>query len=668
MRSRTAVTLLVVALGAAALAATGATAATVAVAVAVAVRGSTPSWATPANRVATSDPNQTVVFRTYLRLRDAAGAAAMARAVSDPASPTYQSYLSADQVRRTFAPATATVAAVSAWLSRSGLKVGYVPPNNQFVEATGTAGQVEQAFGVKLSDYAFKGRRLRAPDRELSVPASLAGAVSGVVGVDQAMALLRPDNAAVDRVAGAPRRPAAAPLAPGVAPPPDGFRNAPPCSAYWAQKTSGATLPPFDGYPQNLPYAPCGYTPTQLRQAYGVDSLVNARIDGRGTTVAVIDAFASPTLLADAQEYARRHDPAHPLRSSQFSQRIFPEVDPSLEGPCDASGWYGEQSLDVEAVHAMAPGANIVYVGGSDCFDSALDLALNEVVSRQLAQIATNSYGDAGEDLPPDVVEAFQSIAVQAAIQGIGLYFSSGDSGDEADDLGGPPSPDFPASSPLVTAVGGTSLGVGATGRTVLETGWETTKSTLTAGGVWDPPPPGAFLYGSGGGTSRLFAEPGYQQGIVPDALAVNNQVDGQRGRVVPDIAMDGDPNTGFLFGSTQTFPEGVHYDESRIGGTSLSSPLFAGVMALSDGLLHVRHGFLNPLLYSTRGAPITDIRHVMAAVARVDFVNGLDGADGLRTSIRTFDDQSLAIHTAPGYDDVTGLGVPHGVQFVARP
>jgi subtilase family serine protease len=511
-----------------------------------------------------------------------------------------------------------------------------------------------------------KGRTLRAPDRDLSVPASLSGTVSAVVGVDQALALLRPDNAPADRTTGGARHAATAPLAPGVAPPPDGFRNAPPCSAYWAQKSTGATLPRYDGYPQSLPYAPCGYTPPQMRAAYGVDTAVAGGLDGRGTTVAIVDAFAAPTLLADAQQYANRHDSGHPLRSSQFSELIVPEVDPALETACDASGWYGEQTLDVEAVHAMAPGANILYVGGSDCLDPSLDVALNDVVSQNLAQIVSNSYGDEGEDLPPDLIDAFQQIAVQAVLEGIGVYFSSGDSGDEAANVG-VPTPDFPASSPLVTAVGGTSLGVGASGRTVLETGWETTKSTLV-GGVWTPPAPGDFLYGSGGGTSRLFDEPYYQRGVVPDALAANNQLDGQRGRVVPDISMDGDPNTGLLIGETQAFPEGVHYDEYRIGGTSLSSPLLAGVMALSDGLLHVRHGFINPTLYSlrSRGA-VTDIRHVMAAVARVDFVNGLDAADGLLTSIRTFDDQALAIHTAPGYDDVTGLGVPDGLQFLLR-
>jgi subtilase family serine protease len=295
----------------------------------------------------------------------------------------------------------------------------------------------------------------------------------------------------------------------------------------------------------------------------------------------------------------------------------------------------------------------------------SLDKALNEVVSKNLAQIISNSYGSAGEDIPADEVQAFESIAVQAALEGIGVYFSSGDSGDEAANLG-KPSADFSASSPWVTAVGGTSLGIDRSGKRVVESGWETGRSVLT-GGAWTPPAPGGYLYGSGGGTSTLFREPFYQRGVVPDALARQNQTGNARGRVVPDISMLGDPNTGMLVGQTQTFPNGVYYDQYRIGGTSLSSPLLAGYVAVADQLLGHRHGFINPVLYGVAAhtAAIKDVRHANAAVVRVDYVNGLDASGGMRTSIRTFDDQSLTIHTTPGYDNVTGLGTPAGAALL---
>jgi subtilase family serine protease len=177
-----------------------------------------------------------------------------------------------------------------------------------------------------------------------------------------------------------------------------------------------------------------------------------------------------------------------------------------------------------------------------------------------------------------------------------------------------------------------------------------------------------AYQYGSGGSTSRLFAEPSYQKGVVPDALARQNQTGNARGRVVPDISMVGDPNTGMLIGITQTFPDGAYYDQYRIGGTSLASPLFAGVMAVSDQLRGFHHGFINPALYKfTSHTPaVSDVQHANGGVVRVDFVNGIDASDGLTTTVRAFDYPNLTIHTTRGYDNVTGLGVPNGAFFLA--
>ena len=101
--------------------------------------------------------------------------------------------------------------------------------------------------------------------------------------------------------------------------------------------------------------------------------------------------------------------------------------------------------------------------------------------------------------------------------------------------------------------------------------------------GAWSPSRP-AYLYGGGGGTSRLFAQPRYQKDVVPASIA--NYFGQGPHRAVPDVAMLGDPNTGFLVGQSQTFPDGtVRYSEYRIGGTSLSCPLFAGVVAVTNQL-----------------------------------------------------------------------------------
>ena len=611
-----------------------------------------PTWATPGNKVAATAADSRIGFSVYLKMRDQAGAEALATAVSDPNSSAYGHYLSPAQVRARFAATDTTVQSVRNWLSSAGFTVGATASNNAYVQASGTAAQIQHAFAVQLNVYSVKGQHRRGVDANLSLPSSILSSVVSVSGLNQAQA--KPLNSG-------------ATATPATVPPPDGFRNARPCGAYYGQKID-VTDPPYNG--QQLPYAPCGYKPGQLRSAYGIAGTVNRGVSGRGQTVAILDAFVAPTLYADAAKYAHRNDSGHPLLASQFSEYIFPqntalEPPPTDQNPnsCDAAGWYGEQTLDVEAVHAMAPGAHILYVGASDCQDSSLLQALNYVVAGRLADVVSNSYGDLGEDgIAADEVQAWNQVAIEGVLEGMGINFSSGDNGDEAAVIGQPEA-DFPATDPWVTAVGGTSLGIGAKGQTVLQTGWETEKSTLTDG-AWGP---AAYLYGSGGGTSQIFAEPRYQRGVVPDALARENQTGNNRGRVVPDISMDGDPTTGMLVGETQTFPDGVYYDQYRIGGTSLSSPLFAGLMAVSNQLDRFDHGFINPVIYqfTARTKAITDVRHVGGGAVRVDYVNGVDASDGTVRSVRTFDFQGLTIQTTPGYDNVTGLGVPNGLAFL---
>ena len=137
-----------------------------------------------------------------------------------------------------------------------------------------------------------------------------------------------------------------------------------------------------------------------------------------------------------------------------------------------------------------------------------------------------------------------------------------------------------------------------------------------------------------------------------------------RRPDAVPDVGLDGDPNTGMLIGITQTFPDGsVKYGEYRIGGTSLSSPLFAGMTALTlQNSGGGGAGLLNPIIYGQSSAgTFTDVKGNPkdAGVVRVDYVNGVDPADGLLYSVRTFnEDSSLSI--AKGWDDVTGIGSPN--------
>jgi subtilase family serine protease len=377
--------------------------------------------------------------------------------------------------------------------------------------------------------------------------------------------------------------------------------------------------------------------------------------------VAIIDAFASPTIQEDLDTWSGKRG----ISSTRITQVVAPGTyrHPEAGRVQDPQGWYGEETLDVEAVHGMAPGASIVFVGAANSFQD-LDAALNHVVERGLAQIVSNSYGFNGEFVHPGFVKPYEDTFIEAAIQGIGVYFSSGDNSDESLVLG-VASADWPASSPWVTAVGGTSIGVGASGEYLFETGWGTTRSrwnsTCTKDGsnAWCPPPPGVWVYGAGGGVSRLFAEPAYQVGVVPSQVF---NVQGRTGRALPDVSAFADPNTGYLIGQTQTFPDGsVAYAEYRIGGTSLSCPIMAGIMALADQARGSPHGFANAALYALDSSAyndVTDPRGTVAAV-RVDYFDFVSPSSGpLRYSLRTMN-QTLSLRTTPGWDDVTGRGTP---------
>ncbi|HEX3520393.1 MAG TPA: S53 family peptidase [Solirubrobacteraceae bacterium] len=523
----------------------------------------------------------------------------------------------------------------------------------------------------------------------------MAELISGVSGVDQNVATPAGLTGAEVR-AGAP----AAVSASKPIPQPPGFRNAPPCSSYYAKKVD-ATDPPYGGgYPEPLPYAVCGYVPAQLQGAYGLKPQIAKGVDGKGVTVAIVDAYASPTLLSDAQEYSQKNQSGEVLASSQFSELLSKSYnDVEL---CEASGWYGEQTLDVEAVHATAPGANILYAGAKNCV-TGLYNSVQQIVDEHLAQVITDSWGDDGGDLldSPGTRRSFDNVLLMADGTGIGVQFSAGDNGDEFTTLGSTVA-DYPPSSPYATAVGGTSLQVGKDKIRIGELGWSTSKSDLCNAALeaaefpgctsssldtWLPPAPGAYDYGGGGGTSYEYPEPAYQQGVVPAELAERNTaITGVRNRVEPDISMDADPATGMLVGETQEFPNGTYYDQYRIGGTSLASPLFAGVMADADQAAGVSLGFVNPLLYSLDASPAApgafyDVVPVgKQALVRNDYLDEVNAKEGVLTSVRTLDyegrevfcsgtgnctTQKVALKTAPGFDSMTGIGSP-GNELVA--
>ena len=586
----------------------------------------------------------TVNFEVVLTMRNAASAAAQVAALTTPGSAQYGRWLTSTQFRTTYSPSPASVAAVSSWLRGAGFRITGVASSRLYIAAQGTVKQAQAAFGTRLDNFSYGKATLRGNTTALSVPARLASVIHGVADLDDTMAVTGPQS-------------------PADAPPPGSRYGVQPCSAYYGQKI--ATDKP-KAYGRHEPYAVCGYTPEQYRSAYGVGGLVRSGTDGTGQTVVITDAYAAPTIVKDVDIYSRRHG-LPTLKPGQFRQ-ILPSGGFDKQATCDPGGWYGEETLDVEAVHGMAPGANIVFVAGSNCLHG-LPRAWADAIDNHVGSIITNSWsvtngeGAEGQAKNQGYVDFVDSFAMEAALTGIGNYFSSGDSGDDVTAVGHR-AVDFPESDPYVTSVGGTSVFIGARGQYLSETGWSNSYSTLTDG-AWSPAPPGTYSSGAGGGTSKLFPQPFYQRGVVPSSIS--RYFSKQPHRSVPDISMPADPNTGFVVGETQTFPNGVYYDEYRIGGTSLASPLLAGVMAIADQAAGFAHGFANPVFYGLSGTSalhdITPAAHPVAEV-RTDFVNFTNRGQGRFYRLRTAG-VPTTIFTRRGYDDVTGVGTPDGAAFI---
>lgn len=578
----------------------------------------------------------TSTFRVYLQPNGGQAALEQAvTAVSTPGSAQYGQFLTAAQYHAQYDPTAATVSTVTSYLKGYGLKVTGVEASHRYLDVKGTTAGVEQAFSTSIKSFQHDGQAVQANTSALKVPDSIGSSVLTVTGIDTSAHKM-------------------VPASPTPAPPGAAFVNARPCSAYYGQLAATykddykTPLPKFQG--KTLPYSVCGYTGTLLRGAY--QGANPNGLTGKGVTIGVLDAYASPTVASDASTYASNHgDPAY--ATNQLTQVTPNAYTHTAADDCDPSGWFGEETLDIEAEHAMAPGAKIRYYGAKSCYDEDFLAALAKIVDQNKVALVSNSWGEPDYAESSDAIAAYQQIFQQGALQGISFTFSSGDAGDDvaATTI---KQTDSPVSSPYVTAVGGTSDAINYDGSMLWQTGWGTTKYNLNAAGNgWDSV---GFTSGAGGGNSALFNKPSYQQGVVP--------LSNGAGRAVPDIAMDADPTTGMLIGQTQTFSDGVHYGEYRIGGTSLASPLFAGQAALlmqNNG--GKRLGLMNPLIYGqlNTAATVTDVQGTPPDVGnvRADYANMQDPTGGVVYSVRLFNtDSSLTLAT--GWDNITGVGSPN--------
>jgi subtilase family serine protease len=390
------------------------------------------------------------------------------------------------------------------------------------------------------------------------------------------------------------------------------------------------------------------YTPQQFEAAYGVQSLLQRGIDGRGETV-VLPELAETRLNPPEVTDLRRDLAAFDRLFHLPAPRL--KVVSTFAGPTDPWLAYAEEILDAEAVHIIAPraGLTIVLVKGNSLNSAGQAVAASVAALRLGAsQGGIISLSPAGQIGGEHCVDHAQLTELNAALQtdaddNVTVVAATGDSGAAGepcaliDALNGGVSSSFiprkepilVASDPLVLSAGGTTLHAShTTAAWIGETTWGLPDGS-----------PGSGFQASGGGFSQLFRRPSYQDGV--------RGIDSMRG--IPDVAADANPNTGV---PVVTADPGGGYTISGHGGTSASAPIWAGIIALADQYARRHIGFVNPAIYRiARGPHYHQAFHdVMAGPANTArFPNG--NVNGYQAK--------------PGWDPVTGWGSPNAEMLV---
>src|SRR5262245_16620749 len=279
------------------------------------------------------------------------------------------------------------------------------------------------------------------------------------------------------------------------------------------------------------------FTPAQITKAYGFDKVTFAgsiKGDGTGQTIAIVDAFDDPNIAADLDKFSQTYSLPDSTTGLSF-QKVYAQG----SQPAFDSGWALEIALDVEWAHAIAPKASIILVEAAD--NSSTNLYAADVYAAGLAgvSVVSNSWG--GKEYSSELGDD-KNFLTPAGHQGVTFVFSSGDSGTP---------PEYPAASPNVLAVGGTTLTLDSSNNWKSETGWGHGFLSFLLGG-------------SGGGVSKYEPKPSYQ-----------NSVNTGTKRDSPDVAYVADPNTGVSV-----------YDSNnggwlQVGGTSAGAPQWAALLAI---------------------------------------------------------------------------------------
>jgi subtilase family serine protease len=640
------------------------------------VAHNTPPYVSSAKILGSEDPAKTIEVSIWLNPHNPAQLDTLADLVSNPGSPRYRQFLSRAQFAARFAPTAEEAKSVQQFFESHNLKVVKVAPDNFFVRARGTVADVETAFHVQLNNYQVHGKTIRANDRDPYIDGEAAPLVRSVSGLDTGTvehhAIARP-TAPNSKASGLGPK-----AVPGSS---DFFSNI--CfdgtetETFYGNPNYGS--PPSGTYSGNnaneasVTNLGCGYTPPEIQTAYGLTGLYAEGYDGTGQTIGIIDWCGSSTIQSDVNAFSAY------FGLPQLALTITYIPTPSYCIQADDA----EINIDVEWAHAVAPGAAINLIVPPTNYFTDIDQAEYIAIDEGLATVLSGSYGADEYYVSPSELENGNLINEIGAVMGIGVGFSTGDYGDDVA-IVGVQTPEYPASTPYATAVGGVSLALNSNNSIAWQSGWGNNELFLAdLGYVYNPSLPWDgfgyyentnFVFGSTGGPSAFFSKPAYQK-RVPGKF-----------RQVPDVSWLADPFTGGVI--LITVPDQDPEQQWQVwGGTSLACPMFAGLWAIAQQEAGAPLGQAAPYLYSMPAATIRDVlplsskTNVTASILELDgtttkfsaaevawistgkFISAIWDVEYNEAYGLTFGtDTSLTVKK--GWDNVTGLGTPNPQAF----
>ncbi|MBS2024077.1 MAG: hypothetical protein JST92_16870, partial [Deltaproteobacteria bacterium] len=504
----------------------------------------------------------------------------------DPSSPNFHQWLTPDEFGTRFGPTSAEISQVTEWLSSQGFTIEDIGASGTWINFTGGVDQVEAAFHTAIKDYMIDGVVRHANATDPSIPRALANIVHGVVSMHN-----------IPRHA----------MNTGV------HHVTPPGIEHDYTTSSGAHY----------------MSPGDFSIIYNTKTLYTAGYDGTGQTIAIVGR----THPAASNWTTFRSTMGLPANAPQV---VVNGTDPGDQGADED----GEADLDVEWSGAVAKGATVKFVvSKSTSTTDGVDLSAQYIVNNNLAPVMSTSFGQCESSMGSSENSFYNNLWSQAASQGISSFVSTGDSGAAgcnggSDTTGSGRAVSGLASTPYNIAVGGTQFS-DATGSY-----WSSTNSTGDVSAlsyipevVWNESasatcPSGdscSGLWASSGGASTLYSKPSWQ--VSPGVPS-----DGKRD--IPDVSLAAAGHDGYL-----VYTQGAL---SAIGGTSASSPSWAGLMALIVQKTGARQGNANTKFYALAqaqyGSGGTAVFH--------DVTSGTNAVPGV---------SGFAAGT--GYDQSTGLG-----------